>query len=233
MTGFGLYALALGTGAAAGLSPCGVGMLPSYVGLLVGTDQEEARAVRGLGAGLAVSAGFLALFVTTAVAIMLAASSVIHLIPWLAVAVGAGLLIWGVVGLVSGHLGGVELRGTRLFGYAPGEGRGGLFGYGVAYGVACLSCSLPLFLSLVVQSLASRSAAQAGLVLLAYGLGLSIVVNVLTVLTVTARHTAHLWIRRVTPYVERFGSVLVLASGAYLLWYWLAGPSGLFSGNAL
>lgn len=232
MTALPLYGLAFGTGALAGLSPCGIGMLPSYVGMVLGASPDESTGLRGLGTGLRITAGFMTLFGASAIIIGLLATAFIAVIPWAAVVVGALMAGWGTVGLAKGRLSGMELRGVRPVRSIADGRQVGVYAYGLLYGVACLSCSLPLFLSLVVQTLVAKSPVGTFLVLIAYGAGLGVVVNTVSVLTATARDLMASRLRRILPYVERVGGVFVLASGLYVMWYWLSGPGGLVAGRA-
>lgn len=233
MTAWPLYGLAFGTGALAGLSPCGIGMVPSYVGMVLDTGTGGATMRRSLGTGIRITAGFMALFGAAAALISVLAGAFIAVIPWAAVAVGLLMAAWGAIGIVRGRLGGIELRGIPLVGHMADGRQLGVYGYGVVYGIACLSCSLPLFLSLVLQTVMARSPAGTPVVLLAYTAGLAVVVNAVSVLAVTARRALAVRVRRFLPYVERLGGLFVLASGLYVMWYWLSGPGALLAGRGL
>lgn len=228
-----LYGLAFGTGALAGLSPCGIGMVPSYVGLVLDSGAGGPATRKALATGLRITAGFMALFAAAAVVIRILASLFIAVMPWAAVAVGFLMAAWGVVGIARGRLGGIELRGIPLVGQVSDGRQLGVYGYGVVYGIACLSCSLPLFLSLVVQTVAAHSPLGTLLVLIAYGMGLGVVVNSVSVLALSGRKVMTRRFQRVLPYVERLSGVFVLASGLYVAWYWLSGPGGLLAGRTL
>lgn len=232
MTLWPLYGLAFGTGALAGLSPCGIGMMPSYVGMVLGARASGSRACAALGTGLRITAGFIALFGVAALLIDVVATAFIAIIPWAAVAVGLIMAIWGVVGIVRGRLDGIEFRRLALVGHIADGRQLGVYGYGVLYGVACLSCSLPLFLSLVLQTVMAHSPQATLAVLLLYGAGLGVVVNAVSVLAVAARQTVAVRLRKAVPYVERLSGAIVLASGGYVMWYWLSGPGGLLGGRA-
>ncbi len=233
MTLWPLYGLAFGTGTLAGLSPCGIGMLPSYIGMVLDTDAGTggSTAFKSLGTGIRITAGFMALFGIAAVLINILATTFIAVIPWAAVAVGLLMATWGAIGVVRGRLGGIELRGIPLVGHMSDGRQLGVYGYGVVYGIACLSCSLPLFLSLVLQTVMAHSPVGTLFVLLTYGAGLGAVVNAVSVLTVSARQMMTVRIRQILPYIERVGGVFVLASGMYVVWYWLSGPGGLLAGR--
>lgn len=229
MTAVPLLGLAFGTGTLAGLSPCGIGMLPSYVGMVLGTSPGQRPGWKGLGVGLRITGAFVLLFALSAMLIGLVATAFIDLIPWAAVGVGALVAGWGALGLLGRRFKSIDLRAFTGMGARTDGRQVGVYTYGILYGIACLSCSLPLFLSLVLQTLQAHSPAGTVLILVAYGLGLGVVVTTVSVLTATARDLLARRLRRILPYVDRAGSAFVLASGLYVMWYWLSGPGGLLA----
>jgi cytochrome c biogenesis protein CcdA len=92
-------ALAFGAGLLATVNPCGFALLPSFLGLYVGAaegaDQREpllGRAAQGFLVGVALSAGFGAVFVIAGLVVAVGLHAFVDLVPWLAVAIGAALI---------------------------------------------------------------------------------------------------------------------------------------------
>lgn len=192
-------------------------MLPAYLGFFL-TDQPDGGRRRPIASvTLAVSSGFLVVF--TAAGVLLAAGlrAVVDVIPWLALAVGAGLVVVGVA----------QLRGRRLLPYLRGPARvrkeasfRGMFGFGVSYAVASLSCTLPIFLSLVGGAVAARTASQAILTFVAYGSGMSIVVSGITVLVAAGRRTLIDRIRPLACRIDVLAGWTMILAGLFIVWYW-------------
>jgi cytochrome c biogenesis protein CcdA len=90
-----------------------------------------------------------------------------------------------------------------------------MFVYGVAYALASLGCTLPIFLVAVGTALAVGPVGSLVL-FVAYGLGL-----VLTAVALGAalfRGIVSTSLRRVLPYVQQVSALLLVVAGDYLLW---------------
>lgn len=210
-------------------NPCGFAMLPAFVGYYLGTDAADTnrpawiRIGHGLGVGAAVSAGFAAVFVAAGLVISAGLRSVVSYVPWAAVLIGALLVATGVA-LVAGRQ--IGLR--RLERLSPGQGRGlrPMVVFGAAYAAASLSCTIAVLLAVVAQALATANPVEMIAVFVAYGLGGATVLTVLSVSVALASTGFAQGVRRLLPFVVRLGGVLLVASGLYLIAYWLPVLSG-------
>jgi len=105
-----------------------------------------------------------------------------------------------------------------------------MVGYGAAYAVASLSCSLALLLAVVAQALATGSLAALLSVFGAYALGASSLLVVLAVAAAFTRDSLARNVRRLLPVVGRLGGLALVAAGLYLISYWgpvlLGGEAG-------
>jgi cytochrome c-type biogenesis protein len=89
--------------------------------------------------------------------------------------------------------------------------------FGIGYGAASLGCTLPLFLTLIGASLGGGGKITT---FLAYGAGMAVVLMALSVLVALAREGAARAVRPLLPHMNRIAGLLLLASGAYLFYYW-------------
>ena len=95
-----------------------------------------------------------------------------------------------------------------------------LFAFGVAYAIASLSCTLPVFLT-VVSGTVTRSNSVSGLVaFVVYTLGMSLVLLVATLAVATARGALIRHLRRAVRYVGRLSGALLVLAGGYIAYYW-------------
>lgn len=218
---------AFGAGMVSAVNPCGFAMLPAYLGLYLRGDAGRAasttqRVGRALRVGGAVTAGFVALFGVAGAVLALGTRSVTGAFPWLGL--GTGLLLV-VVGAWSWFGGAIYTRlGERLSHGVAGVDRAGLRGYaafGLAYGLASLSCTLPIFLAVLGSGLTLASLPQAGLQLVLYGAGMGLVVTVLTVALALFREALVDRARNAARFVGPVSSALMLVAGAYIVYYWL------------
>lgn len=213
-------ALAFTAGMVATVNPCGFAMLPAYLSFFLGLEgaDTDARAgvARALAVGAAVTLGFVVVFTTIGALISHLSLAVEQWFPWLTIAVGVGVFALGVALLF-----GFELRLAL-----PHLDRGGrertlvsMFVFGVSYAVASLSCTLPVFLSVVAGTF-SRSNALSGIAMyVLFALGMGLVLTVLTLALALARQSLVHRLRKVLPVVNRVSGALLVVAGAYFTWY--------------
>jgi cytochrome c-type biogenesis protein len=226
-----LIAGAFAAGMVATVNPCGFAMLPAYLGWFLGDERVGRR--RALFVGLTVSSGFVLVFVLAGVLVTAGLRAVIDWIPWVALAIGVGLVILGLA----------QLRGRYVYVRLPGLSRSsrdssaaGLVGFGASYGAASLSCTLPIFLSLIAGAVASASFIESVLAFVAYGAGMSLVVVVLTLAVAAGRDAI---VQRIRPLAAHLGTIsgwILLIAGAFIVWYWatvLASGATALSSNPI
>lgn len=211
-----ILATAFAAGLVATVNPCGFAMLPAYLGYLLG-EQRTGGSGRVVRVGAAVSVGFVSVFLIAGVIITAGIRTVVGLLPWLAALIGAGLIVVGLG----------QLLGKRLLPSIYGPSRAsknatvrGMVGFGASYGVASLSCTLPIFLSLVAGSVAGAGFAQAVATFAAYGIGMTLAVMTFTVAIATGRDRL---ISRVRPLARRLDLIsgwFLVAAGGFIIWYW-------------
>ena len=178
---------AFGAGLAAAFNPCGFAMLPAYMGLYMGTgDEKETHPVMQIGRALlvggAVTAGFVVLFGIAGVVIGIGARSVVgDVLPWLGLAIGVLLAVVGAWVIGGGKLyTAIAQQAAARIG-DPGQNNvPGYFLFGVSYGVASLSCTLPIFLAVVGTTFAVSSILTSLGQFVLYALGMGLVIVALT-----------------------------------------------------
>ena len=226
-----LLAFSFSLGAAAFFSPCGFPMLPAYLAYYLPRPGEEgADAPRGAGRALLRGLGGGALA-------GLGAFTVLVLIGLAAVALGAPfkervVLLELVGGLLVLALGVATLAGrgpsVRLA-LRPSRKRdaAGLALFGALYAGVAASCVAPLLLSVLVLAFRAPSPAEGALYVAAYALGLASLLVAVTALVATAQDALVKRMKRVLPYVEKAGGVLLVLVGLYLVYYWASVEYGL------
>jgi cytochrome c-type biogenesis protein len=217
------FALAFTAGLVATVNPCGFAMLPAYLSYFVGQTEQDERggrvaAVRsGLVIGAVVSSGFLLVFGLAGILITLGLRSIIDLLPWAAMLIGGGLAL----------LGGAMLAGfdpvVRLptFSRAPeGKRTSSVLAFGISYAVASLSCTLPVFLVVVAGAIPRADLISGVLLFLVYGLGMSLVLIVLTLALAMGKQGLVRSMRRWSGNVHRVSGAVLLLAGGYIVWFW-------------
>ncbi len=219
--------LAFGAGLLATVNPCGFALLPGFLSFYLGADDVQdapagalARARQGFSVGLVLSGAFSAVFIVTGLAVTAGLRQVLAALPWVAFAVGLLLILLGLVMLAGRRIS--LLSAAR---WQPGvEQRSGysrVAAFGVAYALASLSCTLAVFLVVVGQALTVSGVAQTLAVFGSYAAGSASVLLALSVSAALAKGALARAVRRLAPVVNRLAGALLLASGLYLVAYWL------------
>ena len=220
----GLTGLAFAAGMIAALNPCGFAMLPAYLALVVNGEQtSRPRAVgRALTATAAMAVGFLTVFGLFGLLTVSAASTVQQYAPYLTLVVGVVLVALGLWLLSGRELTALSWNSARLGSrWTPTTRLGSMFGYGVGYAVASLSCTIGPFLAVTGSSLRTGSLLDGVLVYVAYAAGITLVVGVLAVAVALANSALIDRIRRVLPYLNRISGAVLIMVGLYVGYYGL------------
>jgi cytochrome c biogenesis protein CcdA len=223
------FLFAFAAGMASAVNPCGFAMLPAYLGLYLGDNEKEARTPhplellgRAVVVGGVVTVGFIVLFGLAGVVIGVGFSAAAKALPWLGLAIGIGLTVAGAWILGGGKLyTGIAARAASHMGDPGKVSLRGYFMFGLSYGTASLSCTLPIFLAVVGIGVAGASffAVVGNFVLFATGMGF--VIMILTLGMAFARGAMVGGLRKALPYIQPMGSLFMVIAGAYIVFYWL------------
>ena len=223
------FVFAFGAGLAAAFNPCGFAMLPAYMGLYLGVGADDDRGSfaahigKALLIGGSVTAGFILLFAAAGAVIGLGARSVVgSILPWLGLSIGVLLTLAGAWLLGGGKLyTALAQQMSERFGN-PGQANvRGYFLFGLAYGLASLSCTLPIFLGVIGTSFATASIWTAFAQFVLYALGMGSVIITLTLGIALFKGAMVKGMRKVMPYMQPIGTWLMLIAGTYIVFYWL------------
>jgi cytochrome c biogenesis protein CcdA len=231
--GLGILAplgFAFTAGVASAFNPCGFAMLPAYIGLYLGdknTAGVETNPVRNIARALLigglVTLGFIVLFSVVGLITQGARSVVRDVLPWVGLFIGIGLAIVGSWLLGGGKLyAGLAQRVAARMGDPSQANVRGYFLFGLSYGTASLSCTLPIFLTVVGTSLAVSTLGASIRQFLAYGLGMGLVIVALTLGMALFKETVSGGMRKALPYIQPVGSWLMVVAGTYIVFYWLS-----------
>ncbi|MHA1559205.1 MAG: cytochrome c biogenesis CcdA family protein [Alphaproteobacteria bacterium] len=214
-------------GAVSSVNPCGFALLPAFFARRLGIDGATsgnwaANVGGALPAGGAAAAGVVLAFALAGAAILAGFSWLGNALPWAGLTIGVILVGVAIYVLVGHHIG---LRIPLPTSWARATGARGDFLFGFGYGIASLSCTFPIFLSITaiattgsfVQSLAS---------FVAFGLGMGTVIMAIAVAAALSRSGLANALKRLLPFVNRFSGAILLLAGLYVVIYW---TSALFS----
>jgi cytochrome c biogenesis protein CcdA len=221
-----LIGLAFAAGLVAALNPCGFAMLPAYLALVVRgntTEDGAARAVgRAVAATVAMTLGFLVVFGVFGLLTVSLASTVQRYMPFVTIVIGFALVVLGLLLLFGRELAVAQPnRLARSGSWAPTRRLGSMFGYGVGYAIASLSCTVGPFLAVTGAGIGATSTVSRIWVYLAYAAGFALIVGALAVAAALAGSTLVDRMRRILPYVNRIGGAVLILVGLYVGYYGL------------
>ena len=213
-------------GMASAVNPCGFALLPTYLGLYLGTSATDRRSWlaqlrRALVVSITMTGSFVLLFGAAGLVLDAAGSIVGPLLPWLSIAVGIVLVIAGGRLIAGGSLTAqpAERLADSLGSTAGQVGLRGYAAYGVAFALSSLGCTLPLFLSVVGAGISQTQAIKE---LVLYALGMGSIVLILTVLVAIVGRGVFARVRGAGRILPSLGAMLLLATGGYIVYYWLS-----------
>lgn len=237
-----LLGLALVGGAASFFSPCSIAITPAFLAYLT-VGASPGKEVRNFSRPLVFAAVLVALGIVVFYAIAgaiiglvgnVAYNYLVYFIP----VVGAVFLLLGVLMLLgrTGLLSFLECWNPANRLYARRETGAAsvgmtrkrtLFSFGFAYGAASHTCSLPIFLGILLLPLVTGNYALAALSVLVYGLAIAVLLVVMMLLGQRAFAAA----RQAGPWLMRVTAVLFIVTGAFLFYYF-AQNYGVYLGQA-
>jgi cytochrome c biogenesis protein CcdA len=210
-----LLVASFAAGLVATVNPCGFVMLPAYLSYFLGTSADVTRAAsvrRALSVSWWMAAGFLVVFGTAGLLLTLGVQAIVEFIPWLAVVVGIGLVVLGIRVFRDYSLT-LSLGSGRV-------DRSSVFRFGVSYAIASLSCTLPIFLSLIAGTFARSTVVDGVSAFIAYAAGMALVIAAITVTMAFGQDRIVRLVRSSARYVNKVSGLVLVGAGLFIVWYW-------------
>jgi cytochrome c-type biogenesis protein len=222
-------------GMVATVNPCGFVMLPAFLTMFLTDQQGDAAGpqkrnatnfskslLKALYVSAALGAGFVLLFGVIGLVISAGAQSLTAIFPW----------VGFILGFVMAGLGAYLFAGGKLYnnraqsaasriGSPTDTSIKGYFLFGVSYAVASLSCTLPIFLGVIGSSFGDSGILIATLQFLAYGLGMTFIIAILTIGIAIFKGALVNQVRKIMPYVHPISAGVLIIVGGYLIFYWV------------
>ena len=222
------FGFAFAAGMVAAVNPCGFAMLPAYLSLYLGANEAgrtqnfALQIAKALLVGLTVSAGFLLLFGAIGLIIGGGGELVRDALPWIGLIVGGLLVLLGAWMLSGGKFySNFATQAASRIGNPNQVSIKGYFLFGLSYGIASLSCTLPIFLAVVGTSLTVSDLPSALGQMALYGVGMGVVIIVCTIGIAIFKGAMVGALRKVLPWVQPISAVLMVVAGMYIVFYWL------------
>ena len=217
-------------GAVAAVNPCGFAMLPAYMGLYLGSNDKQGagpnplrQVAKAFQVGIAVTAGFVVLFGVAGAVIGIGARSIVaDILPWLGLGIGTLLVLVGAWLLGGGKLyTGFATQAAARIGDPRDVSMRGYFLFGISYGTASLSCTLPIFLTVVGTTFAASTIATSFGQFFLYSLGMGTIILALTLGMAFFKGAMVGGLRKALPYIQPVSTWMLILAGSYIVFYWL------------
>jgi len=218
----GDFAYSLLLGMLAAVNPCGFVLLPTYLTAYLAVDDDTdtaTRLQRSLLVGASVSSGFVGVFVVVGAISRLFTNWLEQNAKYPALVIGILLIVMGVRMLLGWR---PRLWVPSLLGQRRRGAVANMIGFGVVYAIASIGCTIGLLTTAILGSFSRHGVVSGVLSVALYGLGMGLFVTALTVSLAFAKGALLRGGRSAMKTVSALSSVLVLASGLYLTWYWYA-----------
>lgn len=229
-----LVGLVVVGGATSFFSPCSVAITPSFLAYVVGPDPSSAAKGRALVAPSAwVAFGIVSFYAVAGVLIGWIGAQVYNVLVYLIIVVGL-MFLWLGYELLTGRDGWLARLGAynpanRFYErqMAPGRQhkRSHLYAFGWGYGAASHTCTLPIFLGVVLAPLATGQPWLAGVTTVVYG---GAIATLLIVMGLLGGGVLTGLKRRMVGRTMQMGmGALFLLTGGYLIYYFLQNFGGI------
>jgi len=219
----GNFAYSFILGVMAAVNPCGFVLLPTYLVYYLGTElnregeNKTTTLRRGLSVGIAVSSGFIGLFLV--VGIISRAFTTVRRdnAKYAALVIGIGLVAMGIAILFGWKLPisqpdvSVQRKRTTW----------NMFLFGIVYAIASIGCTIGLLISVILGSINRHGFVSGVISIVLYGLGMGLLVTSLTVALAFARVGLVSTIKKSFRWFDKISAVFVVLTGLYVTWYWL------------
>ncbi|MPY92263.1 MAG: cytochrome c biogenesis protein CcdA [Acidimicrobiia bacterium] len=213
---------AFAAGIVAAFNPCGFALLPAYLSFFLGLEGRDGdapldRAVpRALQVGATMTVGFVAVFAVMGLVITQVSQAVQQHLKWATIAIGVGLVALGVATIARRQVG---LALPKLARGGADRGLWSMLIFGTSYAVASLTCTIAPFLAATSTTFTNDGVAAGVGAFVAYGLGMGVLVTVLTLAVALARGSLVAGFRRAVRFVPVVSGVMLVLAGAYVAYY--------------
>lgn len=218
----GDFAYSFILGVLAAVNPCGFILLPTYLLYYLGSElnrEIESPATtlrRGLTVGVAVSSGFIGLFLIVGIISRSFTTVIRDNAKYAALIIGIGMIAMGIAmfrgwkpPVIQPNM---TMRKQRTW--------RNMFLFGIAYAVASIGCTIGLLISVILGSVGRHGFVSGVFSIALYGLGMGLLVTSLTIALAFTRFSLVTNLKKSFRIFDKFSAAAVALTGLYLTWYW-------------
>ena len=214
-------------GSLAAVNPCGIVMLPVYLALYINGEKDEKspsftnKINNSMKVIFSVGSGFIILFVFISILVYFSQSLLGEIIPLLSIFMSVLIIYFGIGEILNKKTFNSSLMSLAgKIGNPKNKGMIPYILFGVSYGLVSVGCALPIFISLIANTL-NDSFYEIVFNFVFYSLGMLAIISILTFSTLFSINTSgkiNNFFRKNSSLI--FGLFLTIA-GIYMLSYWI------------
>ena len=201
-------------------APCAVALLPAYILSFVSRNQGAELTkmnllVRGLKLAFFSILGILLIYTIASGFIVIAAEIIKSYMKYISITLGVILVVLAVL-MFMGKDFSVNIHMNQK--EYTSEVKESFF-FGVAYAIGALGCLFPLFLVVATQSLSEPDTLVGIGYIVAYFIGISLLMIITIVSSIFAKDFINRNIRTILPHMQKISAVFMLVAGTYIIYY--------------
>lgn len=207
-------------GVVAFFAPCAVALLPGYIVSYISRNSENepefsSKLYRGLKlAGLSIL-GILVIYSLAGVLIIVASQILKAYMKWITIGMGGILILLGILMIAGKNVAFSVNVNQRNQNSEAMEA----FVFGIGYAIGALGCLFPLFLVVATQAMTAPTAILGGSYILAYFVGLSLMMVIAILLSTFAKDFFMKYLRKLMPHMDQITGTLLIVAGIYVIYY--------------
>ncbi len=209
-------------------SPCAFPLLPGYMAYYVGKkegNQANTKMLRkAFFDGMQPAFGILIFYAIIGIPIIFAGDAIKSFIPLFEPLVGSLIIFLGIE-MIAGLNLFTKIPSTgfvnKISNFVGKEKKFGLVSYGILYGAASTGCVLPIFIGMIFLALSKNGFLSSILIFLSYVIGMASLMIAVTIIIALSKHALIDKLRVSTKYMEKFGGIILVITGIYLIYYYL------------
>ena len=217
------------SGMLATVNPCGFVMLPVYISMFLSSKERQVnqsnfvyKLLNIFKISISLGLGFLIIFGAVGLAVTGGLLFIQPILSWLSTLIGFFLVGLGIYTFSGKSL---YLSFPQKLSYKINISQDSKFKnfflYGLSYGIASISCTLPLFIALISNAINSGGLTNGIKQFISYSLGMTSVILVITLFASFIKNFSLLKKTSLTKFYQYPAGLIITLVGMYLIIYWI------------
>ena len=217
------------SGMLATVNPCGFVMLPVYISMFLSSKERQVnqsnfvyKLLNIFKISISLGLGFLIIFGAVGLAVTGGLLFIQPILSWLSTLIGFFLVGLGIYTFSGKSL---YLSFPQKLSYKINISQDSKFKnfflYGLSYGIASISCTLPLFIALISNAINSGGLTNGIKQFISYSLGMTSVILVITLFASFIKNFSLLKKTSLTKFYQYPAGLIITLLGMYLIIYWI------------